>query len=326
MNALTARSRTALHSGSGPVVAALFVALVAGSVSWAVTIAVAGVLAFAGYVLVPWVEERHAVAARRREAIRERADRQHRWALRGDSRGLYSDDGAALMRRIADEPHLDETEEQRSVAAVVHTPDALAALLAERPVCWRYAVFVSVLVQRYATLQPRLRDQQLGYAPPRGERMNTSFHLGQYLIGLLDQMSGLMSQIEELMLSPAFTRMFGDPLDGDSADADAIVHAANRMMDLHERLLSLAERCRGVNTSGEYADVVRDCARVLDVPLEGYRRFIDEFVERIGEMPEVLRYARGTVALDPVMLEIEDSDALLDKAFAGIRKLAPGAR
>ena len=47
---------------------------------------------------------------------------------------------------------------------------------------------------------------------------------------------------------------------------------------------------------------------------------------RVGELPEVLRYARGTVAVDPVMLEMDDSDELLDKAFAGIRKLAPRAR
>lgn len=326
MNAMATRARTALHSGTGPVVVALFVALVAGSVGWAVTIAVVAVLALAGYVLVPWVEEQQEVTARRRAEIRERADRQHRWALRGDARGVYGADGATLMRRIADEPQLDDAGEQRPVAAVAYTPEALTALLAERPACWRYAVFVSVLVQRYATLQPRLRDQQLGYAPPRGERMYTSFQLGQYLIGLLEQMLAVIGQIEDLMLSPAFRRMFGIPTDEVTADAEAIMHAANRLMDLHEQLLSLAERCRGVNAPSEHADVVRDCGHLLDVPLEGYRRFIDEFVARVEEMRDVLPYARGTIEMDPVMLEMDDDDELRRKAFAGIRRLAPGAR
>jgi hypothetical protein len=330
MNALTARARTALRSGAGPVVVLLLVAALSGSGGLCVAVLALAALGFAGYLLAPWIREQRAVAARRREELRERADQQHRWALRGDSSGLYGVDGAELMRQLAadttpaDDP-ADDTDEEQRIAAVAYTPEGLDALLTERPACWRYAVFVSVLVQRYAALQARLRDQQLGYAPPQGPRIHTDLQLGQYLVDLLDQMLALITRAEELMLSPAFTRMFGDPTDEGTADAEAIMHAAHRLMDLHERLLSLAERCRGANAPGEHADVVRDCARVLDVPLEGYRRFIDEFVVRVGELPDVLPYARGTVAMDPVLLEMADNDRLLDKAFAGLATLAPHA-
>ncbi|ORW66818.1 hypothetical protein [Mycolicibacter senuensis] len=331
MNALTARARTALRSGAGPVVALLFVAALCGSAGLCIAVVVLAALGFAGYLLAPWLLEQRAVAVRGHEQLRRRADQQHRWALRGDNRGLYGTDGAALMRRIAadatpdDEP-ADGSDEEPQIAAVAYTPEGLDALLAERPACWRYAAFVSVLVQRYAALQSRLRDQQLGYAPTRGALIRTRFQLGQYLYDLLDEMLALINQVEELMLSPGFTRMFGEPTDETTADADAILHAAHRLMDLHERLLGLAERCRGVNAPGEHADVVRDCARVLDVPLEGYRRFIDEFVGRVGELPDVLPYARGTIQMDPVMLEMEDSDELLDAAVTGLRSLAPGGR
>ncbi|NDJ87652.1 hypothetical protein [Mycolicibacter kumamotonensis] len=330
MNALIARARAALRSGAGPVVALLFAAALSGSAGLCVAVLVLAALGFVGYLLAPWIDQQRAVIERRHEGLRERADRQHRWALHGDSRGLYGVDGAELMRRLAadanpaDDPSGDGDEEPR-IAAVAYTPEGLDALLAERPACWRYAVFVSVLVQRYGVLQARLRDQQLGYAPHRGPRIHTDFQLGQHLFELLDQMSTLVSQVEELMLSPSFTRMFGDPTDETTADAEAIMHAAHRLMDLHERLLSLAERCRGVNAPGEHADIVRDCARVLDVPLEGYRRFIDEFVVRVGELPDVLPYARGTIAMDPVMLEMADDDGVLDKAFAGLATLAPHA-
>lgn len=329
----TTRSRTALRVAGGPVLAALFIAWVGDSIGAGVMIAVLAGLGYAGYVLAPWIVEQRAIAARHRDDIRERADQQHRWALRGDSRGYYGADGAELMRRVAADSNpdanlddmADDTDEQPAIAAVAYTPEDLTALLAERPACWRYAAFVSVLVQRRAALQPRLRDQQLGYAPKRGARIYTDFQLGQYLYDLLDQMLVLINQVEELMLTPAFTRMFGDPTDETTADADAIVHAAHRLMDLHERLLSLAERCRDVNAPSEHTGVVRDCARVLDIPLEGYRRFIDEFVVRVGELPEVLPYARGTIQMDPVMLEMQDSDGLIDVASAGLRKLAPGA-
>jgi len=324
------RSRTALRAAGGPVFAALFIAWVAESIGWAVVIVVLAGLGYAGYVLAPWLAEQRTLAGWRRDEIRDRADRQHSWALRGDNRGLYGADGAELMRRIADAPDLkdvaDDTDGEAAIATVAYTPDALTALLADRPACWRYAAFVSVLVQRRAKLQPRLRDQQLGYAPRRGTRIYTGFQLGQYLFDLLEQMLALLGRIEDLMLSPAFTRMFGDPTDETTADAEAITHAAHRLMDIHEQLLSLAECCRGVDAPAEHADVVRDCARLLDVPLEGYRRFIDEFVARIGELPNVLPYARGTIQLDPIMLEIDDSDELRRKVLAGLQKLAPRGR
>lgn len=330
MNVLTSRSRAAMRSAAGPVALALLIAVASGSIGWAIAITLAAGLGFTGYVLAPWIAEQRALAARRRDEIRDRADRQHRWALRGDSRGCYGPDGAELMRRIAADVNRNDvataTDEEPRIAAVADTAEGLATLLAERPACWRYAVFGSVLVQRYAALQPRLRDQQLGYAPKRPPRIHTEFELAQYLIDLLDEMLTLVNQVEELMLSPTFTRMFGDPTDETTADADTIMQAANRLMDLHERLLVLAERCRGVDASSKHADVVRDCGRVLDVPLESYHRFIDEFVARIDELPDVLPYARGTIELDPVLLEMDESAQLLDQAFTGIHKLTAGAR
>jgi len=251
---------------AGPVVVVLFVAVGSGSIGWGVTIAILSGLGLAGYVLAPWIAEQQAVTTRRRDALRDRADLQHRWAQHGDSRGVYGTEGAELMRRICIEPNLDDADDNTAgpteVAAVAYTADGLDTLLTERPACWRYAAFI---------------------------------------------------------------RMFGDPADERSADAETIVHAANRLMDLHERLLRLAEDCRSVDAPSQHAEVVRDCAHVLDVPLEGYRRFIDEFVVRIDELREVLPYARVTVEMDPVMLTMADSDEVLDKAFKGIRGLAPGS-
>lgn len=239
------------------------------SIGWVIVILVLAGLVYVGYLVVPQINRQRAIAARRRDEIRERADRQHHWALRGDARGLYGADGAALMRHVSEQPQLDE------IAAEPGEPPKVAAVA--------------------------------------------------YLTDLLDQLSALVGRMEELMLSNGFTRMFGDPVDEDSADADAIVHAANRLMDLHERILNLAERCRGVEVLSEHAGVVRDCARVFDAPLDGYRNFIDEFVERVGEMPEVMCYARGHIELEPIMLHVSDDDRLFDKAFKGLRKLASAA-
>jgi hypothetical protein len=66
---------------------------------------------------------------------------------------------------------------------------------------------------------------------------------------------------------------------------------------------------------------MRDGARLADAPVEGYRTFIDEFVARIGEMGQLLRYAKGTVELDPVVLHIDADDRLMSRITAQLKAL-----
>src|SRR5271163_3890622 len=103
-----------------------------------------------------------------------RTDQQNRWALRGDTSGVYGARGAELMRSVSPEPDIDKELDKAAAyprtAAVAHTPEDLATLLAEKLPSWRWAAFVSVLVLRRAELQSRLHDNQLGYAAPSGER------------------------------------------------------------------------------------------------------------------------------------------------------------
>jgi hypothetical protein len=139
----------------------------------------------------------------------------------------------------------------------------------------------------------------------------------------MDELLTLVSQVESLMLTPAFVSVFGEPGDEGSADADGILHAANRLMDYHERFLGLAERCRGLAAPSRYAGQLRDLAHLMDAPLAGYRTFINEFVERVGEMPALLHYARGIVELDPVLLHMEADDKLLERISKQLNQIQP---
>ena len=62
---------------------------------------------------------------------------------------------------------------------------------------------------------------------------------------------------------------------------------------------------------------------LADVPLEGYRTFIDEFVVRVGEMAELLRYAKGTVEVDPVVLQMDVDNHLLTRITRRLRRCRP---
>jgi hypothetical protein len=138
----------------------------------------------------------------------------------------------------------------------------------------------------------------------------------------MDELLTLAGQMESFMLTPAFVGVFGEPGDEGSADADGIIHAANRLMDYHERFLGLAERCRGLAAPSHFGGLLRDLAHLMDAPLAGYRAFINEFVERVGEMPEMLHYARGTIELDPVLLHIEADGKLLERISKQLNQIA----
>ena len=258
--------------------------------------------------------------------IARRADQQNLWVQRGDARGVYGVDGAELMKRVDPKPAIAaefaKPADYPNSAAVAYTAAGLKALVADKPPNWRWAAFASVLVQRRAEVQTRLRDDQLGYSAPSGERADSGEQVGRFVIDRMDELLVLVEQVENFMLTPAFVAVFGDPGNESSADADGIVHTANRLMDYHERFLSLAERCRGLAVASNYARLLQDLAQLLDVPVASYRTFIDDFVARVGEMPEMLHYAHGTVEMDPVVLHMEVDDELLQRITKQLSEIA----
>lgn len=148
------------------------------------------------------------------EEIAQRADEQNRWAQRGDARGVYGVEGAELMRRVDPAPdisaELGKSADFPRTAAVAYTAADLATLLAEKLPCWRWAALASVLVQRRAAVQSRLRDAQLGYGAPSGERADSGFEVGRFVVDRMDELLVLVNQVESFMLTPAFVGVFGD--------------------------------------------------------------------------------------------------------------------
>jgi hypothetical protein len=291
---------------------------------WLVAAAAVVGLFFAARAVVVKVRARRAAAAREAEELAYRADRQNQWARRGDSRGIYGADGAELMRSISPEPPMEFGAEDAGidVAAVAETPGGLTRLLADKPPGWRWAAFASVLVQRRAGVQPRVRDCRLGYSASTGIRAYSGFELGRFVTECMGEMLQLVGQVDAFMRTPAFSEVFGSRSDESTADADGIVQVANRLMDYHERFLGLAERCRDYAVPSQYTDLMRDVRELMNLPLDSYRTFIDDFVERIAEMPQLMRYGRGTVEADPVVLHMSVDDRLLKAITRQVRAAA----
>jgi len=316
------------RSDSGGVGAALFgVLLLIGLVItyyWFFLAAGAAVgLFFAVRALVRREQERRIVAEREAEEIAYRAERQHRWAQRGDDRGVYGVEGAELMHSIAPKLPLqrsDASAEEHEVAAIAYTAGELRELLTQKPPAWRWAAFASVLVQRRAAVLPRLRDFDLRYVMPGGERAYSGPEVAGFVTDSMHELSRLVEQLEGFMTAPAFMGVFGGH-DEDAADADGIQHVAHRLMDLHERFLALAERCRDLEAPPQYDGLGRDTTRLMGIPLDGFRVFIDDYVELVDALPELVGNGSGVVH-EAVTLDMDLDDGLVMRIRKQVRAAA----
>lgn len=305
---------------------------------WTLIIAAmaAAVAAAVWWLAVPAVRERRAAERRqraaerrRRAALRDRADEQHRWTILGDIRGTYGVAGAEQMRAFSSPPRIEspqEIDETVDVARVAWTPAELTELLAERKPGWHWAAFGSVLVQRRAAVQDRLRDQQLCFAPPSGQRAETPEEAAALALDWAGDISVLAEQIEQVMLSTGFQAVFAPDFDEENADAATATHPAQRLMDLHDRALEIAEAVRGLAVPLQCRELFVDLGLLADVPLAGFDRFIDDYLARTEELPELAtiiarRGLRGPIPTDPVMLTMDDSTELMERFFERLRPM-----
>ncbi|MDW5614063.1 MULTISPECIES: hypothetical protein [Mycolicibacterium] len=278
---------------------------------------VGGAVIVGVFVAVYWVEQKTEEkrrleadeAADREFEMSRRAERQKRWTLIGDKRAIYGEDGAAAMRKVTGDPASDAAaaQDDSPVAQLATTPAELDALVREKLSAWEQALFASILVQRAAPLQPRLRDSELGFTTPTYSGALSPVHLASTLVKLIDEMITTAHQVESFMTAPAFMAAFTGKGD-EEADPEAIKHIAHRTMDYLERFLELSERCRALPVRSEHVDIVADCARMLDDPLASYREFIADFVDIIEALPRVLKHATGPVDMGSLGLYLKIDD------------------
>jgi len=214
-------------------------------------------------------------------------------------------------------------DDEPRFAEVVYTQDELTELFEEKTPNWRYAGFVSVLVQRRAELQPRLRDHLLAYARPTGERARDGRAVAQFVIDSLNDIDQLLQQLNDFMRSDAFIAVVCSPHDEATADSQPVFQAAMRFMDFYERFLVLAERARGLAAPSAYGDLLNNCAHLPDTSLDAFHNFIDRFVERVAEMPAILIAAGGgQVEGEPIVLDFKSDQELLNTIVEQLREIA----
>ncbi|VEG57605.1 Uncharacterised protein [Mycolicibacterium aurum] len=191
-----------------------------------------------------------------------------------------------------------------SVAVVVPTPELLGQMLRERPACWTWAAFASVLFQRWAALEQRKVDQVLASpATPTG-RLDNGTEVAEFVRGRLRAVDELVAEVGVFLKSPAFAAVFGAGGAEKAADAHGIVRAGNHLADYYERLLELAEDCRMHAVPEQYTDLVGDCTRFVNQHLQDFARFVDDVLERLEELQKRVMLGERRIRFETLPLRI----------------------
>ncbi len=215
----------------------------------------------------------------------------------------------------------DDDGNNPKFAEIQTTQEGLVSLLQERPKCWPWAAFVSVLVQRRKVMESAVRDHKLGFAPGSGERVNDLATMHKLAQNTMYDVAQVGQQMAGLLLTEAFVSVFGTEFDESTADPDGIVHVATRVMDFYDRYLELAQRVRGVSAPSRFVNVIDTTARLVDKPLAGMDLFINDYVAAVEAMPTQLVAAEGENIRNPIEIQIHMDNELLEELVRQLQDL-----
>lgn len=245
------------------------------------------------------------------------------WAWPPEFRSLAE----GMARPIDPTPRrlLPPDEKAAMIAQVATTEEGLQRLMADKPPAWPWALFTSVALQRRNAVLGRLRTVTSGYQPRLGVAPLSGQAYSVAARQAFDVILDTVAQLEQFILSPAFKGAFGDDGDERSADPDAVVGIAHRLMDYHEMFLRQAEICHQTPVASEALTLVRDVGALTLCPLIGYEQFIRTFCDRIGEAQDLLPYTDPdtVIALENVNLSMDIPDGLTERIVAQIKRFNP---
>jgi hypothetical protein len=198
-----------------------------------------------------------------------------------------------------------------SAAIIVPTPELLKQMLQSKPACWTWAAFASVVFQRWAAVEERKVNQVLGSPVQPTGRLQTGLEVAQFVAQHMRAVDDLIAEVGVFLRAPAFTGAFGTTDDESTADAEGIVRAANQLGDYYERLLELAEECRTYSVPEQYAELVRDCTRFMNQPLQDFGGFVNDVLERLEELQKRVMLGQHHIRFEPVPLRTTTDDRLV---------------
>lgn len=197
------------------------------------------------------------------------------------------------------------------IADIVPTADEVTRLLAERPDCWQWAAFASVLFQRWAAVEERRVRVALGHRDRPSARLRTDRECALFVRMRIRDCDELVRDCDAFMRAPGFMDVFGDPSDESTVDGDGVLRVAHRLADYYERHIELAEESRDCVVPDRHLELLRNCTALLSAPLRDFGDFINDVLERFDEMRRRAVAGDHVIVLKPVLMRTTTEERLV---------------
>jgi hypothetical protein len=197
---------------------------------------------------------------------------------------------------------------------VPRSPEAVAALLSERPPAWEYLLYAATVRKGIDALEEKYRDHLLQYAPRGGVTLDDrrSVH---WLADKFVELKGIIGAFNKVLDAGAQERAFGRR--GEPGDADRIIHLGTRLGTVYGELLDWSARIRAMNIPDDDLRAAADIeARFTDQPLEAMRTFASDFVLECDSITE--RLAAGNRINIKMTITLVLEDALVEEYQAAL--------
>jgi len=191
------------------------------------------------------------------------------------------------MTQLADIPPVQPDRLTR----VPRTEAERQQVLLARDIGWEYFYFAGQLLYERDSVEAKYRNREIHYAVPSREAVTGEVIAGyiEYTgqrFGDLASFTRVISGIINVNDKVAMERAFGAPFQ--EGDPERLAHLAKRWNSVYEGFLDWAAGLRGINAPSELQNLLELAARCVDVPLEKYRRFVDQYVAQVEILPAAI--------------------------------------
>jgi len=183
------------------------------------------------------------------------------------------------------------------------TPQSVAALVREKPRGWEYLLYVTVVSQGLAELEPKYWEHFLRYAPRNGfvEHGNG--------IDLIRDRNVLLSEIIKVAVEALFTgetqeAAFGLP--GTPGNSDRIVHLGQLFVRTFDEILEWARSIHGTSYAHEHARTAALIqARFADQQLQAMHTVANDLRDVADTLVERLTAGEPINLTVPLVFEVD---------------------
>ncbi|MDR1410293.1 MAG: DUF4062 domain-containing protein [Oscillospiraceae bacterium] len=174
------------------------------------------------------------------------------------------------------------------------------------PTAWEYKLFGQVLTAGLDELVGRRRDFNFGITLAPIREILAFDELTNYISLKTEQLIKASNTLSTLIYK-TLPEAFGEP--GVEGDADYIVYAANRLLEVYSSIIDWSLEFNAISTNEDYCGIVNSFSKMCEATLCDIERFAKEYCEMIASIPDNISDNSDFIPLS-ITLELSPPDTV----------------